>query len=418
MEAVEPGVGVPEWLLESIVDGRQLMIIHPTEASRKETISRLHGMMDGGIVDSSHHLTLQRFISMLHIDLRLPALMEDDGVTFELTHRALSAHASEYGFPLIQPNPQHTWSRSRSRRILALHREIITLSKPQLWEEDPGAMACDKVLKKLELEMGMTHPSRGPRVVLEELQKSTQIPFTLRSVDGIIMLDHASSLTEVEITIMSKISQLVNFHQLVNPGSHRLGFHGEYIEDIHSVRTQSELPKWVPEHKIWAPKAEQDWQAPSSISQIYHLMVESENQNISAIGDLLSRIDGDVTIVDGDAKNLQRKLSTYLEHHGVRLRGESTSISSTPSVSRILSIIDVSRGEEAWSLRRLTDLVEQIGLPLCWDVLKIEHPINREWSPKLHPETLVEIARGFHVLGGRGSLRRWLSTLALSLIHI
>ena len=412
MEAVEPGVGVPEWLLESIVDGRQLMIIHPTEASRKETISRLHGMMDGGIVDSSHHLTLQRFISMLHIDLRLPALMEDDGVTFELTHRALSAHASEYGFPLIQPNPQHTWTRSRSRRILALHREIITLSKPQLWEEDPGAMACDKVLKKLELEMGMTHPSRGPRVVLEELQKSTQIPFTLRSVDGIIMLDHASSLTEVEITIMSKISQLIKFHQLVNPGSHRLGFHGEYIEDIHSVRTQSELPKWVPEHKIWAPKAEQDWQAPSSISQIYHLMVESENQNISAIGDLLSRIDGDVTIVDGDAKNLQRKLSTYLEHHGVRLRGESTSISSTPSVSRILSIIDVSRGEEAWSLRRLTDLVEQIGLPLCWDVLKIEHPINREWSPKLHPETLVEIARGFHVLGGRGSLRRWLSTLA------
>ncbi len=412
MEAIEAGVGTPDWLLESIVSGKRLMIIHPTESSRKQAISKLHSMMDGGIVDSSHHLTIQRFMSMLHIDLRLPAVMEEDGVTFELTHRALSSHATDYGFPLIQPNPQHSWTRSRSQRILSLHKEIISLIKPQDWDDDPGAMTCDKVLKKLESQTGMTHPSRRTRVVLDGLNKSEATPFTLRDIDGIVMLDHASSLNEVEIAIMSRISQQVNLHQLVNPGSHRLGFHGEYIEDIHPVRKQSELPNWVPEHTVWIPKAKQSWKSSSSDSEIFHLMVESENQNISALGDLLSRVEGDVMIVDGDSSTLQRKLSSHMENHGIRLRGESLPISSSPAVSRILSIIGISRGEEAWSLSRLTDLVEQIGLPMTWETLNFEHPTNTDWSPKLNPETLVEIARGFHVLGGRGSLRRWLSTLS------
>lgn len=412
MEAIEAGIGTPDWLLEAIVMGQRLMIIHPTEASRKQTISELHMMMGGGIVDSSHHLTIQRFISMLHIDLRLPAVMEEDGVTFELTHQALSSHATDYGFPLIQPNPQHAWTRSRSHRVLALHREIISLIKPQNWEDDPGAMSCDKVLKRLESRTGMTHPSRRTRVVLDALNETENIPFTLRDVSGIIMLDHASSLSEVELAVMSRISQQVNLHQLVNPGSHRLGFHGEYIEDIHPVRKQSELPKWVPEHNVWIPKAQQSWKSSTSNSEIYHLMVESENQSISAIGDLLSRVEGDVMIVDGDSINLRRNLTSHFENLGIRLRGESSSVSSSPAVSRILSIIGISRGEEAWSLNRLTDLVEQIGLPMTWGVLNIEHPDDSDWTPKLHPETLVEIARGFHVLGGRGSLRRWLSTLS------
>ena len=59
MEAIEAGVGTPDWLLESIVSGKRLMIIHPTESSRKQAISKLHSMMDGGIVDSSHHLTIR-----------------------------------------------------------------------------------------------------------------------------------------------------------------------------------------------------------------------------------------------------------------------------------------------------------------------------------------------------------------------
>ena len=80
MEAIQAGIGTPNWLLESIKSGERLIVIHPTEASRKQTISKLHSISEGGIVDSSRHLTVQRLISVLHIDLRLPAIMADDGI--------------------------------------------------------------------------------------------------------------------------------------------------------------------------------------------------------------------------------------------------------------------------------------------------------------------------------------------------
>ena len=412
MEAIQAGIGTPNWLLESIKSGERLIVIHPTEASRKQTISKLHSISEGGIVDSSRHLTVQRLISVLHIDLRLPAIMADDGITFELTHRELSSAALNYGFPLIHSNPEIPWPRSRTKRVLSLHKEIFSLEHPLLWEDDPCAVNCDKALRCLESKMGMTHPSRKSRVLLDKLRESEEVPFTLRGITGIIILDHASSLTEVEIAILGRISQLVNTHQLVNPGSHRLGFHGEYIEDIHPVRKQSDLPKWIPEHEVWIPDSKQGWKSPTSQSQIFHLMAESEEQSISAVANILSRVEGDVIVVDGDSKNLERKLAPYLENQGVRLRGGSTSALSSSAVNRLLSILEIPRGEEAWSLKRLGDMVQQIGLPMDWNLLKLEHPENQEWSPKLHIDTMIELARGFHVLGGRGSLQRWLSTLS------
>ena len=412
MEAIPAGTGAPDWLTEAITSGERLILIHPTEASRKETISKLHDACQGGVVDSSRHLTIQRLISVLHIDLRLPAIMEDDGITFELTHRELSLAASDYSFPLIHSNPEIPWSRSRSKRVLSLHREIFSLEKPLLWEEDPCAINCEKVLRKLESKMGMTHPSRKSRVLLEKLLENDEIPFTLKGINGMIILDHASSLTEVEIAILKRISQLVNTHQLVNPGSHRLGYHGEYVEDIHPVRKQSELPKWVPQHKVWVPDSKLSWKSPNSEGEIFHLMAESEEQSISAVGDILSRVNGNVVVVDGDSKSLEKKLAPYLRNQGIRLRGGSNTALSSSAVNRILSLLEIPHGEEAWSLNRLADLVEQIGLPMNWNILKSEHPVNQDWAPRLHIESMVEIARGFHVLGGRGSLNRWLSTLS------
>ena len=49
MEMIEAGIGIPEWLLDAIGKGRRLMILHPTEASRKQAITKLHSMMDGGL---------------------------------------------------------------------------------------------------------------------------------------------------------------------------------------------------------------------------------------------------------------------------------------------------------------------------------------------------------------------------------
>ena len=52
-----------------------------------------------------------------------------------------------------------------------------------------------------------------------ELKNQKKPPFTLADVEGIIMLNHASGLSEVEIALLSEISRLKAIHQLVNPGS-------------------------------------------------------------------------------------------------------------------------------------------------------------------------------------------------------
>ena len=71
---------------------------------------------------------------------------------------------------------------------------------------------------------------------MEALRESEEAPFTIADVEGVIMLDHPSGISEVEIAILQQLSKFTGMHQLVNPGSHRLGFHGEYIEDIAPIR--------------------------------------------------------------------------------------------------------------------------------------------------------------------------------------
>ncbi|MGB1689362.1 MAG: hypothetical protein ACPHDM_01555, partial [Candidatus Poseidoniaceae archaeon] len=49
---------------------------------------------------------------------------------------------------------------------------------------------------------------------------------------------------------------------------------------------------------------------------------------------------------------------------------------------------------------------------MSWPILDLQHPVHEDWKPRLHPHILSEIARGFHLLGGRGALRRWYYTLS------
>ena len=195
MEAVPAGQSIPDWLVDALLNGRRLMVIHPSEESRKQNIELLHNYGDGKSIDTTHHLTVKRLVGILHLDLRLPAMMKDDGILFEKTHKALALAAKNYGFPLLQANPQNRWSRSRSRRILSLHKELVKLKRPWDWEEDPGAKSCDKVLRNLEKEMQATHPSLLDRAVWNGLKESQEAPFTISDVEGIIMLDHPPGLS-------------------------------------------------------------------------------------------------------------------------------------------------------------------------------------------------------------------------------
>jgi hypothetical protein len=415
MEAIPSGLAMPDWLVESLLKGRRLLVIHPSEECRKQAIENLYRLGVRKSVDTTHHLTVKRLIGILHLDLRLPVLMEDDGILFEKTHRALAETAANHGFPLLLTNPNHRWSRSRSRRLLSLYRELTKLRKPWSWEEDPGAKSCDKVLKSLESEMQATHPLRLERTVWKVLGECEEAPFTIADVEGIIVLDHPSGLSEVELAILQQLSKFTGMHQLVNPGSHRLGFHGEYIEDIAPIRSSSNLPEWVPQHEVWAPKTASNWSTRIGEDigrQIHHVMCDLHEHTPLALADILNQINGEIVVVSGDAENLKLQMKPYLESMGYQLNSPSIKVCETSAVSRILSFAKLPRGEEAWSLNRLSEMWSQIELPMSWPILEMQHPIHDDWKPRLHPSILSEIARGFHLLGGRGALRRWYYTLS------
>ena len=414
MEAVPAGQAIPDWLTSSLLDGRRIMIIHPSEHCRKQSIEMLHKLGSGKSIDTSHHLTINRLIGILHVDLRLPVLMEDDGILFEKTHRALEKEASEDTFSYLLSNPKQKWSRSKTRRLLLLYKELTKLKRPWDWEEDPGARSCDRVLRAMESELQATHPLRLKRTIWQALKNTEKIPFTISDVEGIIMLDHPSNITEVEIEIIREISRMKPVHQLVNPGSHRLGFHGEYIEDISTTRRNDDLPEWVPNHDVWAPSSPPGWSSIISEKRnrvINHVMCESDGHTHLALASILSQIEGDIVVVTGDVDGLNSRLRPYLHSIGYLPKEATIRVRDTSGVARLLSVAEISRGEEAWSLGKLTQLWSQIELPMSWEILNLQHPIHQEWKPRLHPEVLSEIARGFHLLGGNGALRRWQSTL-------
>ena len=412
MEAVPAGRAVPDWLFEALLSGRRLLIIHPSEESRRQTIEKLH-VSGSGLVDTTHHLTLKRLIGLLHLDLKLPALFEDDGVLFEICHSALSEHASNFGFPIIHPDPKRAWSRARSKRLLQLHKELCRLVKPFEWQDDPGARECDVVIRRIETEHSATHPSRARHRILLELQNEDATVFTLNGVDGIVMLDHEPTLDEIDLEILKLVSARCPIHQLVNPGSHRLGFHGEYIADIEPVRKADELPNWVPNHTI-EQSLGSDMITQIAMDKgisIHQLLLESPSHSSNAIADLIMRSEKEMTIVSGDPNSLRQRLKPYLDSMSIRTKESAKSLDRCASVARILTILKLPMGQTAWSLESLRDFHNQSSLQMNWAILDTTHPKEQEWKPTLHLDLLSEIARGFHINGGKGALKRWLSIL-------
>ena len=416
MEATPSGQSIPDWLMAALLDGRRLMVIHPSEASRSQAIEEIHSCSKGAAVDTTHHLTLKRLTGILHLDLRLPRLLNDDGILFEKTHRAIAAAAADFGFPLLQPHPTHRWSRSRTKRLLNLHKELAILENPWDWDQDPGAKACDEIIQQLESEDNGTHPARLDRVVYNRLKTSTEPPFTISDVDGIIMLDHPPCLKEIQLKILEQLSRFTGVHQLVNPGSHRLGYHGEYILDIPLCRKNEDLPNWVPVHEVWHSKDETHWRSiigEKRDTSIHEVMCEVNSRAHLALISLLDEIEGETLVICGDPDNLQDNLSDYSESIGHKFSKPSSLAIKSSAVSRIIALVNLSEGEDAWSLNRLKDLWNQTSLPMRWPLFwDLKHPTEQKWHPRLHSEVLEEIARSFHLLGGKGALSRWIAILS------
>ena len=80
IEATPSGQNIPGWLHQDLVslEPTELLILHPSERSRKATLSELSKTKSS--IDTSKHLTIQRLFETLFLDFRLPNLMDEDAL--------------------------------------------------------------------------------------------------------------------------------------------------------------------------------------------------------------------------------------------------------------------------------------------------------------------------------------------------
>lgn len=419
METVPAGRAIPEWLFSALQSAAKsrLLIIHSSEHARRQAIDALLDTQGGGILDTTYHLTLDRLISQLHLDLRLPKILVDDALLFERTHAALCAAAKALEFPLLHPDPQITWSRGKSEHLLELHSGLMGLESPWSWDEDPGAKQCDEVLRRLQQQYGGIHPARREYELFSALDNvGDSVLFSLSESDGIIMLDHPPGLKEIQLSILRTLSNLVPIHQLVNPGSYRLGHHGEFIADIHPCRSSKELPEWVPSHRVWLSD-QPDWLSPigqKRKSEYHRIQVESNAHCDYAVLELIADLT-EVTIVSSTADSLIKRIGPQLEEMGIQLEKPPEPVLNMAAIARLLSIMKLGHGQDAWSLAKVSGFSRQVSLPLdLAEIFAVDHPTDPTLHPRLHLDLISELARGFHLLGGRGALRRWLGALSSS----
>ena len=77
-EHVPAGVGIPDWLHEAFLDGQasSLLLLNPNEFHLQQTLERMHAAHV--TPNPQQHLTINRLVRLLHVDLRLPVLLDDE----------------------------------------------------------------------------------------------------------------------------------------------------------------------------------------------------------------------------------------------------------------------------------------------------------------------------------------------------
>lgn len=422
IEATPSGQNLPDWLRQELISSNppELLIIHPSERARKETLDNLSQAKSS--IDTSKHLTIQRLFATLHLDFRLPNIMDEDALMFSLTHEMVQNHAQEGNFPLMfSPFKDKQWAEYKTQRLQQLHGELSEIKPPWKWENDPGVKEFRKLITGMETRTNKTHPQLMKTHLLERIKQAIlhdEVPFSLGSISGIIILNHPPEFSEMERELLAHISKITPIHQLCNPGSFRLGFHGAYIEDIDWTVEES-LPHWLPRHEVWNYPKEISWISPegqSKGSAIYRVSLERKEHNIDAtfqlLSDYLKTTNKKTLIIDAAAESNRRIWSSRLKEIGVISSFGPQRMNEQSAISSMINLLQIGEGLEAWSFEKFRRIVENNGLPLIFNTfLDLTHPKEPDWKPYPHLDVLEKISRSFHVLGGPGALIRWIRTL-------
>ena len=408
-----PRGNIPVWLTEHIsrqslgptgsesdLSGR-VLVVYPTEESRKQALAE---MPSSQAIDSTLHHTIDSLKSSLVADLRLPRVLSTEG-GFELVlHEACRREAARLAFPMINPLPEMRWGRGKTAVLAELHSYLSRESAASNWD-GPGITSFRIIIKHLEKRLGGTHPDMVASRIIDGLYK-VEKPFSLLDVDGIIMLDHPPGVPRSHVEIMLAVSRHCPIHQLAHPGNFRLGHHGMLLLDQHPIKTQSDLPPWVPPHQPESTPSE---------SSTERVLLQREKHSFEATIRLTrerleSNPSSHLIIVDPALESNLPQWERGLKALGVPLP-PSRQPAHTHSLGHwLIALATLPHGPDAFSLEALRSFSLQATLRPFES--PDAHPTEDRISPRADPDMLTELARGEHVLGGPGALARWLQTIA------
>ncbi len=418
-EYVPAGEGLPPWLFTVLCEPTEhapILVLHPTELHRQRTLERLH--RQGVSVSPQHHLTLNSLIRLLHVDLRLPVLLDDEASMFMALHGKCVEAAEATALPFLYTPGVGAWTLTKTRRLQRLHGELMQLRNPFKWEGDPGAEVFHQLCLEVEAAAGGTLPSLITLHVIEALNEAEEAPFHLSDIAGMVVLDTAPDFTEVEQDLLLAIASFCPVHQLLNPGSFRLGFHGAYLVDELPCTAET-LPAWLPPHEPWAADAS-SWQTEvgqRNKTEITRLTLDERSQSMDAALALIQAYkaegEGEVLVVDAAARDRSLEWSSALSTIGLSWHPGSTALNQQPLHHAIVRAASMAQGMSSWSLFSLRSVFFSATIPLLDDVFsQLNHPTEGTWRPRPDAAVLEEIARNFHVLGGPGAIARWLGVLS------
>ncbi len=413
VEACSPSTIVPQWLLRHLEEGsNNLMIIYPNETVRENVMKHVSAVR--GAIDSSRHTTLNRLYTSLQMDFRFPVIIPRSTIGIVQVNKIFSLAASEFRFPRMHPDASRPWSLSKTERLLQLHRFSTMHGILTKWEDDPGVSEADRLLSTFK-ESNLLHEHH----VMEELTNAllhtgTQIPYSLSTVEGIILLNHPPDFYANEKKFFSALATRIPIHHLCVQGSFRLGLHGAYIDDeIQYVKSKEELPQWVPSHPV-KPSREEENRTEGIHLVSFDKASQVLDAALSAIRMYRKHHNEKILVIDAN-QNQRSVWKRRLQQIGLDCDSGPETVGSTSAVQAVLRFLSIAEGQDAWSGKKLFDIIHSQAFPIIENLFSdLSHPKNEDWKPQPHLDVLENIGRSFHVIGGNGALFRWLGSLSVA----
>lgn len=392
-----------------------ILIVYPNEIMRNDVLMQLADI--GIMVDTTIHSTYSRLVDLLHLDSGKAARLDSDGPAFSLIHSELVEAARQEKFLLLHPNKEKKWSKVKTERTLRLLEEIKSQGPVSNWKEGPNLVEVDRVIRGCEKKLGKIHSMNVEPSVIDYLEESQEKPFSLSRLEGILILSHEPDFNIQQKNVFNGIRRFTPIHLMSTSGSYVNGFHGAWIDDVYPVRSEEELPDWIPVHTVEEIPAEFDW---NSLILSPLLKLDDAGIQFDATIELLtswskSSEKSTITIIDPGLESRRDIWRTNLDKLGFSSSFSGGRLSSSPAVSAFLSHSKMTVSNDAWSLENIIKIAKSTAMPLSFYALrKLKHPTNDDIKVRFHLDILENISRNFHIKGGISAINQWFTALEIA----